>query len=59
MSALTEMHLALDAIEDARKRLNRASDDADDDYEIRQALKFLEDAAGYLKKAAAELKQQA
>ncbi|MCE1274671.1 MAG: hypothetical protein HGB01_06160 [Chlorobiaceae bacterium] len=58
MSALSALQLATDAIEDARRRLDRAKADADDDYEIRQALKHLEEAASYIKKASAEIRQQ-
>jgi len=58
MSALSTLQLATDAIEDARKRLERARAEADDDYEIRQALKHLEDARDYLRKAANDLRQQ-
>jgi Flp pilus assembly protein TadD len=57
-SALSALQLATDAVEDARKRLERAKADVDDDYEIRQALKHLEDATGYIRKATSELKQQ-
>ena len=49
--------LAADAIEDAKTRLNRAKDDADDDYEIRQAMKILEDALAYIHGASSELQQ--
>lgn len=58
MSVNSTLQLATDAIEDARKRLERARADADDDYEIRQALKHLEEASGYIKKVSNELKQQ-
>lgn len=58
MSVQSTLQLASDAIEDARKRLERARADADDDYEIRQALRHLEDAAGYIKKATRDLNQQ-
>lgn len=58
MSVNSTLQLASDAIEDARKRLERARVDADDDYEIRQALRYLEDASGYIRKASHELKQQ-
>jgi hypothetical protein len=57
-AALSALQLATDALQDARKRLERARADVDDDYEIRQALKHLEDVADYVKKAAAELRQQ-
>lgn len=57
-AALSALQLASDAIEDARKRLERAKADADDDYEIRQALKHLEEAASYIKKASSEIRQQ-
>jgi hypothetical protein len=58
MPVNSTLQLAADAIEDARKRLERARVDADDDYEIRQALRHLEDASSYLRKASHELKQQ-
>ncbi len=57
MSTGSTLQLALDAIEDARKRLQRAKDDADDDYEIRQALKHLEDATDYIRRASSELQK--
>lgn len=57
MSAVSNLQLAIDALSDARKRLNRAKDDIDDDYEIRQAMKILDDAEGYIKKAVTEIKQ--
>lgn len=57
MSLHSTLQLASDAIEDARKRLERARADADDDYEIRQALRNLEDATAYIKKATRELDQ--
>ncbi|MBN1929163.1 MAG: hypothetical protein JW764_06445 [Chlorobiaceae bacterium] len=57
MSIESTLQLAADAIEDARKRLERARADADDDYEIRQALNHLEDASGYVKRAVKEIKQ--
>ncbi|NTV01238.1 MAG: hypothetical protein HGB04_00430 [Chlorobiaceae bacterium] len=56
--ALSALQLATDALQDARKRLERARSDVDDDYEIRQALKHLEDAADYVRKASTELRQQ-
>ncbi|MCX6179189.1 MAG: hypothetical protein NT163_07490 [Chlorobiales bacterium] len=55
MSITSKLHLASDAIEDAKKRLNRAKDDADDDYEIRQAMKILDEALAYIHGASAEL----
>lgn len=58
MSVHSTLQLASDAIEDARKRLERARVDADDDYEIRQALRHLEEASDYLRKISTELKQQ-
>ncbi|NTU54565.1 MAG: hypothetical protein HGA97_12935 [Chlorobiaceae bacterium] len=58
MSVQSTIQLATDAIEDARKRLERARADADDDYEIRQALRHLEDATGYLRKASTDLQKQ-
>ncbi|NHQ60526.1 hypothetical protein G9409_07965 [Chlorobium sp. BLA1] len=55
MSISSNLQLASDAIEDAKKRLNRAKDDVDDDYEIRQALKILDEASSYIRIATAEL----
>ncbi|NTW70414.1 MAG: hypothetical protein HGB23_11340 [Chlorobiaceae bacterium] len=55
MSISSNLQLASDAIEDAKKRLNRAKDDMDDDYEIRQALKILDEAATYIRTASSEL----
>ena len=57
MGISSKLQLAADAIEDAKKRHNRAKDDADDDYEIRQALKILEDALDYIRGASSELKK--
>ncbi|NMW18696.1 MAG: hypothetical protein HKK66_06700 [Chlorobiaceae bacterium] len=57
MGVASKLQLAADAIEDAKKRLNRAKDDSDDDYEIRQALKILEDALDYIHGASSELRQ--
>ena len=57
MGVVSKLQLAADAIEDAKKRLNRAKDDSDDDYEIRQALKILEDALAYIHGASAELRK--
>ena len=57
MGGASKLQLAADAIEDAKKRLNRAKDDSDDDYEIRQALKILEDALDYIHGASSELRQ--
>lgn len=58
MSVNSTLQLAADAVEDARKRLERARADADDDYEIRQALNHLEEASSYLRRASKELKEQ-
>ena len=57
MGIASKLQLAADAIEDAKKRLNRAKDDADDDYEIRQAMKILEDALAYIHGASSELQK--
>ncbi|NTW82843.1 MAG: hypothetical protein HGB36_05675 [Chlorobiaceae bacterium] len=56
MPVISKLQLAANAVEDAKKRLDRAKDDVDDDYEIRQALKFLEDAYDFIKSAIAELR---
>jgi len=57
MSIVSKLQLASDAIEDAKKRLKRASDDMDDDYEIRQAMKFLDDATSYIRTAVSEIQK--
>ncbi|NTU97632.1 MAG: hypothetical protein HGA62_07470 [Chlorobiaceae bacterium] len=56
MPVISKLQLAADAIDDAKKRLNRAKDDVDDDYEIRQALKILDDASDFIRSAITELK---
>jgi hypothetical protein len=55
MAIDSKLQLAADAIQDAKRRLERAKDDADDDYEIRQAIKILDDAAEYIRGAVSEL----
>ena len=55
MAIDSKLRLAVNAIQDAKKRMERAKDDADDDYEIRQALKILDEAAEYIRGAIQEL----
>jgi hypothetical protein len=55
MAIGSKLQLAADAIQDAKKRMERAKDDADDDYEIRQAIKILDEAVEYLRSAISEL----
>ena len=55
MAIDSKLQLAANAIQDAKKRMERAKDDADDDYEIRQALKHLDEAADYIRGAVSEL----
>lgn len=55
MAIDSKLQLAANAIQDAKKRMERAKDDADDDYEIRQAIKILDDAAEYIRTAVSEL----
>ena len=55
MAIGSKLQLAADAIQDAKRRMERAKDDADDDYEIRQALKILDEAAEYVRGAISEL----
>jgi len=52
-----KLQLAVAAIDDAKRRLERAKDDADDDYEIRQAIKILDDALQYIRGASSELQK--
>jgi len=55
MAIVSKLQLAADAIHDAKRRLEKAMDDADDDYEIRQAMKILDQAAEYIRGAISEL----
>jgi hypothetical protein len=55
MAIDSKLKLAADSIQDAKRRLERAKDDADDDYEIRQAIKILDEAAEYIRGAVSEL----
>ncbi len=55
MAIDSQLQLAANAIQDAKRRMERAKDDADDDYEIRQALKVLDEAAEYIRGAIKEL----
>ena len=55
MAIDSKLQLAANAIQDAKKRMERAKDDADDDYEIRQAIKMLDEAAEYIRGAVSEL----
>ena len=57
MAIDSKLQLAANAIQDARKRMERAKDDADDDYEIRQALKMLDEATEYIRGALSELQK--
>ena len=57
MAIVSKLQLASDALQDARKRMERAKDDADDDYEIRQAIKIIDDAAEYIRGAISALQQ--
>ena len=57
MAIDSKLRLAVNAIQDAKKRMERAKDDADDDYEIRQAMKILEDALAYIHGASSELQK--
>ncbi len=55
MAIDSKLQLAADAMQDAKRRMERAKDDADDDYEIRQAIKILDEAVEYLRGAISEL----
>ena len=57
MAIVSKLQLASDALQDAKRRLERAKDDADDDYEIRQAIKIIDDAAEYIRGAISALQQ--
>ncbi len=57
MAIVSKLQLASDAIQDAKRRLERAKDDTDDDYEIRQAIKIIDEAAEYLRSAISELQK--
>ncbi len=55
MAIDSKLQLVANAIQDAKRRMERAKDDADDDYEICQALKILDEAAEYIRGAISEL----
>ena len=57
MAIVSKLQLASDAMQDAKRRLERAKDDTDDDYEIRQAIKIIDEAAEYLRGAISELQK--
>jgi len=57
MAIVSKLQLASGALQDARKRMERAKDDADDDYEIRQAIKIIDEAAEYIRGAISALQQ--
>ncbi|MEI6652056.1 MAG: hypothetical protein WCL42_05695 [Chlorobiaceae bacterium] len=58
MAIVSKLQLASDAIQDAKRRMQRAKDDADDDYEIRQAMKIIDDADEYVRAAISELQKE-
>jgi len=58
MAIVSKLQLASDSILDAKRRLERAKDDADDDYEIRQAMKIIDEAAEYIRGAISELQKE-
>ncbi len=53
----SKLQLATNAIQDAKKRMERAKDDADDDYEIRLAIKHLDEAAEYIRGAVSDIQK--
>ncbi|MBN2285970.1 MAG: hypothetical protein JXI43_05945 [Tissierellales bacterium] len=57
MSAKSKLKSALNAIDDAKKRLKRARYDAEDDTEIRRAIKNLDDAEDEINRALREVKK--
>jgi hypothetical protein len=57
MAIVSKLQLASDALQDAKRRLERAKDDADDDYEIRQAMKIIDEAAEYIRGSISELQK--
>ena len=58
MAIVSKLQLASDALKDAKRRLERAKDDADDDYEIRQAMKIIDEAAEYIRGAISGLQKE-
>jgi hypothetical protein len=56
MAIDSKLQLAANAIQDAKRRLERAKDYTDDDYEIRQAIKHLDEAAEYIHGSLSELR---
>ena len=57
MSTKAKLKSALNAIDDAKKRLQRARHDAEDDTEIRRAIKNLDDAEDDIERALREVKR--
>ncbi len=58
MAIVSKLQLASGALQDARRRMERAKDDADDDYEIRQAMKIIDEAAEYIRDAISDLRKE-
>jgi hypothetical protein len=55
MSAKSKLRSALSAIDDAIRALKRARDSAPEDDNIRRAIRELDDAEGYIKRASREV----
>jgi hypothetical protein len=55
MSAKAKLRSALGAIDDAVRALKRARDSAPEDDNIRRAIRELDDAEGYIKRASREI----
>jgi hypothetical protein len=57
MSAQSKLKQALDAIDDARRRLKRLSADLEDDSEIRRAIRELDDAEADIERALSDVRR--
>jgi hypothetical protein len=55
MSAKSKLRSALSAIDDAMRALKRARDSALEDDNIRRAIRELDDAEAYIKRASREI----
>jgi hypothetical protein len=55
MSAKSKLRSALSAIDDAMRALKRARDSAPEDDNIRRAIRELDDAEAYIKRASREI----
>ncbi len=58
MSAKTKLRRALSSIDDAKRSLNRAKNDVEDDSDIRRAIRELDDAESEINRAIREVNEE-